>query len=94
MRELACQRFNPMSYVRRHNLCEPCWAAWRGDRTPVVVKDGEVLVCCRCLKGHESGIYVIDAPRGLLPGLKCIDCGIVGLLAGQTADGKPIVFRL
>lgn len=45
-----------------HALCAQCWAEENGGRIPVVMRNAEAEVCCRCGANTRSGIYIRRDP--------------------------------
>lgn len=40
-----------------HSICDECWKAEEGDRTPVKLTRRDYEMCCWCGATHDSGIY-------------------------------------
>ena len=48
-----------------HALCEVCWVFLHPGRMPVLIRDPETEICCRCFCETRSGIYVRGAPADM-----------------------------
>lgn len=44
-------------------ICNPCFGQMHPDRTPVRVKDDDLMYCCMCGRGTGAGIYIRIDPR-------------------------------
>lgn len=48
-----------------HTMCDPCWAAQRGEATPVRMLAAPPERCCYCGALTISGIFIREDPTTL-----------------------------
>ncbi len=88
-----------------HAICERCWAAREGDRSPVTLGENWEQ-CCFCGASTRGGIFVRADPSTVLYGgsqhsgdkgsalavleAACPVCSQIGAGFGPSHDGSPL----